>query len=43
MYHTKPHDIDELKNTIEEEIRAAPDNKGREAMKTVHDRLEQCR
>jgi len=39
----KPHDIDELQNAIEEEIRAAPDNMVREAMRTLHDRLEQCR
>jgi hypothetical protein len=43
MYLTKTHDIDELKNAIEEEITAAPDNMVTEAMRTLHDRLEQCR
>jgi ActR/RegA family two-component response regulator len=43
MYLTKPRDTDELKNAIEEEIKAAPDNMVREAMRTLHDRLEQCR
>jgi len=39
----KPRDIDELKNTIKEEITATPDNLVREAMRTLCDRLEQCR
>jgi ActR/RegA family two-component response regulator len=43
MYLTKPHDIDELKNAVVEEITAAPDNMVREAMRSLHDRLEQCR
>ena len=43
MYLTKPHDIDELKNAVVEEITAAPDNMVREAMRTSRDRLEQCR
>jgi hypothetical protein len=43
MYLMKPHDTDELKNTIQEEITATPDNMVTEAMRTLHDRLEQYR
>jgi hypothetical protein len=39
----KPCDNDELKNTMEEEITAIPDNMVREAMRTFCERLEQCR
>jgi hypothetical protein len=42
-YLTKPRNIDELKNEIKAEITAIPDNTAREAMKTLRDRLEQCR
>ena len=43
LYLMKPHNVDELKNTIKEEITATPDNLVREAMRTLCDRLEQCR
>ena len=39
----KPSDIAELKNAIEKEVTATPDNMVREAMRTLCDRLEQCR
>jgi hypothetical protein len=39
----KSHDIDELKNAIEEEITATPDYMVKEAVRTLHDGLEQCR
>jgi hypothetical protein len=42
MYLMKPPD-DELKNAIKEEITATPDNLVREAMRTLCNRLEQCR
>jgi hypothetical protein len=43
VYLMKPPDVDELKNAIKEEITATPDNLVREAMRTLCDRLEQCR
>jgi hypothetical protein len=43
VYHSKPRGIYELKNTLKEEIRAIPDNMVRGAVRTLHDRLEQCR
>jgi ActR/RegA family two-component response regulator len=43
MYLTKPHNTDELKNAIEKKITATPDNMMTEAMKTLRDKLEQCR
>jgi len=42
VYLTKPHDIDELKNAIREEITATP-NMVRKAMSALRDRLERCR
>jgi len=39
----KPRDNAELKNAIEEEITAIPDNMVRETMRTFCERLEQCR
>jgi hypothetical protein len=39
VYLTKPHDTDELKNAIKEEITAMVT----EAMTALHDRQEQCR
>jgi hypothetical protein len=42
-YLTKPHDTEELKNAINEEITATPDNMVTEAMRALHDRQEQCR
>ena len=38
----KPRNVDEIKNAIKEEITATPDM-GKEAMRTLCDRLEQCR
>jgi len=43
LYLMKPSDIAELKNAIEKEVTATPDNMVREAMRTLCDRLEQCR
>jgi hypothetical protein len=43
VYFTKPRDFDELKNAIKDEIRAMPDNMVRGTVRTLCDRLEQCR
>jgi hypothetical protein len=43
VYLKKSRDIDELMNVIREEITATPYSIVREAMRTLRDRLEQCR
>jgi ActR/RegA family two-component response regulator len=43
VYLMKPSNVDEIKNAIKEEITATPDNMVREAMRTLCDRLKQCR
>jgi hypothetical protein len=43
VYVTKPRDIYKLKNAIKEEITATPYNMVTEAMRTLCDRVEQCR